>query len=257
MSVRDYGTGLDGKVAIVTGAAQNIGSVIAKMLAGAGASVVVNYLTSAEAAAATVSEIEADGGSALSHCADIRKFDEVEAMVAETVSRFGGVDILVNNANIRSYRPLPELTAEEWRATMETSLDGFFFCVKNCAPHMIERGGGTIVNIGGGSGHSGVANRCHVATAKAGIAGMTGALAAELAPHNITVNCIVPGRVDTAKKPSGDRNEHRTGRGDSPMGRSAEPEEIADLALYLCAGGCRYMSGQMLHVNGARYVTIA
>ncbi len=247
---------LDGQVAIITGSAINTGRTMAKMLARAGAAVVVNYLTSADAARDTVKEIEAAGGRAFAHCADVTKIGEVEAMVADTVSRWGGIDILVNNANIRSYRPLLEISIDEWRSTLATSLDGFFYCVRTCVPHMIERGKGTIVNIGGGSGHSGVANRCHVATAKAGIAGMTGALAAELAPHNITVNCIVPGRVDTVK-PAAERNQHRAVRSDSPMGRSAAQEEIADLVLYLCGEGCRYMSGQMLHVNGARYVTIA
>lgn len=256
MSAEGQGRSLDGQVAIVTGAAINTGRTIAKMLAGAGAALVVNYLTSADAAAETVKEIEAAGGQAFAHGADIRVSQEVEAMVGATVEKFGGIDILVNNANIRSYRPLLELTDEEWRATMATVLDGPFHCTRACVPHMIERGKGTIVNIGGGSAHSGVANRCHVATAKAGVAGMTGALAAELAPHNITVNCIVPGRVDTVK-PGGERNEHRAERGDSPMGRSASTDEIADLVLYLCGDGCRYMSGQMLHVNGARYITIA
>jgi 3-oxoacyl-[acyl-carrier protein] reductase len=251
------GIDLGGQVAIVTGAAINTGRVMAKMLAEAGAAVVVNYLTSADAAAETVKEIEAAGGRAFAIGADVRDLAQVKDMVAQTVSRFSGIDILINNANVRSYRPLLELTDEEWRATLMTALDGPFHCIQCAVPHMIERGKGTIVNIGGGSGHSGVANRCHVTTAKAGIAGLTGGLAAELAPHNITVNCIVPGRVDTVKKPVGDRNEHRTDRGDSPMGRSAEPEEIADLALYLCGDGCRYMSGQMLHVNGARYITIA
>lgn len=247
---------LDGQVAIVTGSAINTGRTIAETLSRAGAAVVVNYLTSADAANDAVKEIEDAGGKAFAYAADVSKCDEVEAMVAEAVARFGGVDILVNNANIRSYRPLLEISLEEWRSVMATSLDGFFHCVRTCAPHMIERGHGTIVNMGGGSGHSGVANRCHVATAKAGIAGMTGALAAELAPHGITVNCIVPGRVDTVK-PAEVRNEHRTQRSDSPMGRSARKEEIADLVLYLCGDGCRYMNGQMLHVNGARYVTIA
>ncbi len=256
MSAEQQTRSLDGQVAIVTGAAINTGRTIAKMLSGAGAAVVVNYLTSAAAAAETVKEIEAAGGRAFAHGADIRVTEEVEAMVTATVEAFGGIDILVNNANIRSYRPLLELTDEEWRATMETVLDGPFHCIRACVPHMIGRGRGTIVNIGGGSAHSGVANRCHVATAKAGVAGLTGGLAVELAPHNITVNCIVPGRVDTTP-PGAERNEHRVNRGDSPMGRSASTEEIADLTLYLCGEGCRYMSGQMLHVNGARYITIA
>ena len=256
MTGEQTGPNLDGQTAIVTGGAINTGRTLSLALAGAGAAVVVNYLTSADAAAEVVKEIEGNGGRAISYGADIRKTEEVEAMVAAAVENFGGIDILINNANIRSYRPLLELTDEEWRSTMETVLDGPFHCIRACVPHMIERGKGTIVNIGGGSGHSGVANRCHVATAKAGVAGLTGGLAAELAPHNITVNCIVPGRVDTTP-PGSERNEHRVVRGDSPMGRSARTAEIADLALYLCGDGCRYMSGQMLHVNGARYITIA
>jgi 3-oxoacyl-[acyl-carrier protein] reductase len=256
MSAEQQTRSLDGQVAIVTGAAINTGRSIAKMLSGAGAAVVVNYLTSEDAANELVDELAGNDGRALAYGADIRVTKEVEAMVAKTVETFGGFDILVNNANIRSYCPLLELTDEEWRATMETVLDGPFHCIRACVPHMIERGKGTIVNIGGGSAHSGVANRCHVTTAKAGVAGLTGGLAAELAPHGITVNCIVPGRVDTVP-PGAKRSEHRIDRGDSPMGRSASTDEIADLTLYLCGEGCRYMSGQMLHVNGARYITIA
>lgn len=247
---------LAGQVAIVTGSALNTGSTIARTLARAGAAVVVNYRSSEDEAGDTVQAIEDAGGQAMSHRADITDADKVEAMVAATVDRFGGIDILVNNANVRSYRPLLEISLEEWQLTLATTLNGTFHCVRSCVPHMIERGKGTIVNIGGGSGHEGVANRCHVSTAKAGMAGMTGALATELAPHNISVNCIVPGRVDTVK-PGRSNNPNRANRSDIPMGRPAAKEEIADLARYLCGEGCRYMSGQMLHVNGARYITIA
>lgn len=246
---------LAGQVAIITGSALNTGSTIAKTLARSGAAVVVNYRSSEAAAEETVKEIESAGGQAFSCRADVTDSEQVASMIAATVDRFGGIDILVNNANVRSYSPLLEITLEEWQTTMATTLNGPFHCVRSCVPHMIKRGKGTIVNIGGGSGHEGVANRCHVATAKAGLAGMTGALATELAPHNISVNCIVPGRVDT-KKPASSI-EKRGHRGDIPMGRSAAREEIADLARYLCSDGCRYMSGQMLHVNGARYITIA
>jgi 3-oxoacyl-[acyl-carrier protein] reductase len=246
---------LDGQVAIVTGSALNTGSTIAKILARVGAAVVINYRSSEAAAEETVKEIEAAGGQVFSYRADVTDPAQVEAMIAATVDRFGGIDILVNNANVRSYNPLLEITLEEWQATLNTTLNGPFHCVRSCVPHMIKRGKGTIVNIGGGSGHEGVANRCHVATAKAGLAGMTGALATELAPHNISVNCIVPGRVDTNKPAS--KTANRAHRSEIPMGRPAAREEIADLVRYLCGDGCRYMSGQMLHVNGARYITIA
>jgi 3-oxoacyl-[acyl-carrier protein] reductase len=246
---------LDGQVAIVTGSALNTGSTIAKILARVGAAVVINYRSSEAAAEETVKEIEAAGGQVFSYRADVTDPAQVEAMIAATVDRFGGIDILVNNANVRSYNPLLEITLEEWQATLNTTLNGPFHCVRSCVPHMIKRGKGTIVNIGGGSGHEGVANRCHVATAKAGLAGMTGALATELAPHNISVNCIVPGRVDTNKPAS--KTANRAHRSEIPMGRPAAREEIADLVRYLCGDGCRYMSGQMLHVNGARDITIA
>lgn len=245
---------LDGQVAIVTGSALNTGATIAHRLARAGAAVVVNYRGSEEAAKETVASIEAEGGRALAWRADITDADQVTDMATATAKNFGGIDILVNNANVRSYAPLLEITLAEWQLTMATTLNGSFHCVRACVPYMIERGKGTIINIGGGSGHEGVANRCHVATAKAGMAGMTGALATELGPHNISVNCIVPGRVDTNKPAN---PGHRSPRGDIPMGRSAAREEIADLAHYLCTDGCRYMSGQMLHVNGARYISIS
>ena len=110
-------------------------------------------------------------------------------------------------------------------------------------------------NIGGGSGHTGVPNRTHVAAAKAGLAGMTGALAVELAPDNITVNNIVPGRIDTPR--AAEVGNGNSGQDMSPMGRNCRQQEIAELVRFLAGPGCRYMSGQMLHVNGARYVTIA
>lgn len=255
MNTETGGGELAGQVAIVTGSAINTGRTIARELASAGAAVVVNYLTSAEAAQETVREIEAAGGQAFAHRADVTVPGEVAAMAEAAVEAFGGIDILVNNANVRSYSPLLELSPEVWEATIATTLGGAFHCARSCVPRMIDRGGGTIVNMGGGSGHSGVANRCHVAAAKGGIAALTGALAVELAPHGITVNCIVPGRVDTRKPES--RNRHRGERGAGPMGRSARQQEIAALVRFLCGEGCRYMSGQMLHVNGARYVTIA
>ena len=246
--------GIEGEVAIVTGAGVNTGAIIAKTLAGAGAAVVVNYRNAAAGAQATVAEIAAAGGKAIAVQADVTKPEEVTRLVARAVEAFGSVGILVNNANIRSYRPLMEITQEEWRATLAPTLDGSFFCIQACVPLMRRRGRGTIVNIGGSSAHSGRPNRCHVAAAKAGLAGMTGALATELAGDNITVNCIVPGRIDT---PRPDVVAHApVARHGSPTGRSASPQEIANLVRFLCGDECRFMSGAMLHANGAAYVTI-
>ena len=250
-------TFLRGKVAIVTGAAVGLGNAFARALAGQGADVVVCDIR--PEISELTAELEAGGTRALALEADVARPADVRRVVDAAVSAFGGIDVLVNNAGTWAASladdPLDK-SLEDYERLVGTNLKGEFLFGRAVMPHMIERGKGTIVNIGGGSAHSGVANRCHVTTAKAGVAGLTGGLAAELAPHGITVNCIVPGRVDTVP-PGAKRSEHRIDRGDSPMGRSASTDEIADLTLYLCGEGCRYMSGQMLHVNGARYITIA
>jgi len=248
--------GIKGEVAIVTGAGVNTGAVIAKTLAREGAAVVVNYRNAAAGARATVAEIAAAGGTAIAVQGDVTKPAEVAGLVARAVEAFGTVGILINNANVRSYRPLIEISHEEWRNTLAPTLDGSFFCIQACVPLMRALGRGTIVNIGCSSAHSGRPNRCHVAAAKAGLAGMTGALATELAGDNITVNCIVPGRIDTPRPDvvaqAPDAKRHR-----SPTGRSASPQEIANLVRFLCSDECRFISGAMLHANGAAYVTIA
>lgn len=246
---------LAGDVAIVTGAGVNTGAVIARTLAREGAAVVVNYRNAAEGARATVAAIEADGGKALAVKGDVTRPDDVAHLVARAVEAFGPVSILVNNANVRSYRPLMEITLEDWRNTLGPTLDGSFFCIQACVPHMRRRQRGTIVNIGGSSAHSGRPNRAHVAAAKAGLAGMTGALASELAPDNITVNCIVPGRIDTPR-PAVVAHDPGERRHASPLGRSATSQEIANLVRFLCGDECRFMTGAMLHANGAAYVTI-
>jgi 3-oxoacyl-[acyl-carrier protein] reductase len=246
---------LAGEVAIVTGAGVNTGAVIARTLAGEGAAVVVNYRNAADGARATVEAIEKDGGKALAVQGDVTKPEDVKRLVARTVEAFGNVSILVNNANVRSYRPLMEITLEEWRNTLAPTLDGSFFCIQACVPHMRQLGRGTIVNIGGSSAHSGRPHRVHVAAAKAGLAGMTGSLASELAGDNITVNCIVPGRIDTPR-PDVVAHEPKTGLHRSPTGRSATSQEIANLVRFLCSSECRFMSGAMLHANGAAYITI-
>jgi 3-oxoacyl-[acyl-carrier protein] reductase len=245
---------LAGEVAIITGAGVNTGAVIARTLARDGASVVVNYRASADGARQTVAAIEAAGGKAIAVAGDITRQDDVTRLVEQAVEAFGTVSILVNNANVRSYRPLMEISADEWRKTLGPTLDGTFYCVQACVPHMRKLGHGTIVNIGGSSAHSGRPHRAHVAAAKAGLAGLTGSLATELAPDNITVNCIVPGRIDTPR-PGVVLHEPKSKHG-SPMGRSATSQEIANLVRFLCGNECRFMSGAMLHANGAAYVTI-
>ncbi len=245
------GDELAGKVALVTGGARNIGRAIARSLAAGGASVMVNAKTSRAEAEKTVGMI---GAKAALHIADVTSEKEVAAMVEATVKRFGRLDFLVNNAAVRYETPFSSMTFEEWRQVLAIVLDGAFLCARAARPHMISAGGGTIVNIGGQTGHKGAAERAHVITAKAGLAGMTRALALDLAPHKITVNCVVPGTIDSQRGLPGvpDRPAHRLTV--PPIGRRGEPEEIAAMVRMLCGPDARYITGQAIHVNGGGYL---
>src|SRR6201996_3730386 len=167
---------LEGKAAIVTGAGRNIGRAIAVALAEGGASVVVNARSNRAEAEAVAREIEAAGGNAVVHIGDVANPAAVKAMADAAVTRFGRIDILVNNAALRREKPFAEMSYVEWREIMDVTLDGAFHCVRACLPALRTSGAGTIINIGGLSAHTGAKDRAHVVTAKAGIIGFTRAL---------------------------------------------------------------------------------
>ena len=248
------GSELAGKVALVTGGARNIGRAIARSLAAGGAAVMVNARTSRADAIQTVAMISNAGGKAALHVADVTDPDAVAAMVEAAVNEFGRLDILINNAAIRVETPFPDIRFEDWRQVLGTVLDGAFLCSQACLPHLIRAGGGAIVNIGGQTGHKGATDRANVIAAKAGLAGLTKALALDLAPHGITVNCVVPGTIDTVRGLPGapERPEHR--RSLPPIGRRGEPEEIAAVVRMLCGPDSRYITGQSIHVNGGGFM---
>jgi 3-oxoacyl-[acyl-carrier protein] reductase len=243
---------LAGKVALVTGASRNIGRSIARTLAAAGAAVVVNTRRSREEAEAVAEEIRADGGQAIALIADVTDDAAVAAMVDETVARFGRLDILVNNAANRPEGKLDELDLAAWREVLATVLDGAFICAKAALPHLRTSGAASIVNIGGMTGHTGATGRAHVITAKAGLAGLTRALALDLATEGITVNCVAPGLIDTMRGPGGEPR-HYVGL-TPPIGRRGMPEEIAAAVRYLCGPSARFVTGQVLHANGGMYL---
>ena len=246
---------LESKVAIVTGSVRGIGRATALAFAEAGASVVVNGRRSAEAAREIAGEVEEAGGRARVHLADVSDPGQAKELVEETVEAFGRLDILVNNVAHRIAKPVVETSYEEWRDVQANTLDSAFLCIRHAVPHLIAGGGGSIVNIGGVSGHRGVKNRAAVAAAKAGLAGMTAALAVELAPHDINVNCVSPGSIDnyeaTGHVPAHFRENP------IPMGRMGTVREIAAMVRHLCGPEGRYVAGQTIHVCGAWNVSIA
>jgi len=235
---------LQGKVAIVTGAGRNIGRAIALELASAGASVVVTAKSSAEEIEAVAAET---GGLAL--LADVVDEAAVERAVARTLQRFGRLDILVNNAAIRAVEPVEGITLARWRQVTGVILDGAWICAKACLASLEKSEAGSIVNIGGMSAHTGAAGRPHVVAAKAGLVGLTRALAHDLAPYGVTVNCVVPGLIETRRSsPSAHQRE-------SALGRRGTPEDVAAAVRFLAGPGARYITGQTLHVNGGGFLS--
>lgn len=244
------GDELAGKVALVTGGARNIGRAIARSLAAGGAMVMVNANTSRKEGEETVAMIEKAGGKAALHIADVTDPEAVARLVAETVKRFGRIDMLVNNAAIRAETPFEKITLEEWRRVTSIVLDGAFIATQACLPHLVKAGGGAVVNIGGLTGHRGALHRSHVVAAKGGLAAMTKAVALDLAEKNITVNCVVPGTVETVRGLPGapERPDYRKTL--PPAGRRGAPEEIAAMVRMLCGPDARYITGQSIHING-------
>ena len=244
MPLRDH-------VAVVTGGVRRIGKATAITLAKAGAAVVINARSSRQEAENVATEIEADGGRALVQLADITDEAAVDAMAEKVVARFGRIDILVNNAAVRKEAPFLKMTAQEWRDVTSVILGGAFLCSRAVLPHMVRNKYGRIINLGGVSTHLGAPGRAHVAAAKAGLTGFTRALASEFAPHGITVNCVVPGRI-------GGERSATSGHGISsapPVGREGVFADVSDLIRMLCLPTTGYITGQTIHVSGGLFMT--
>ncbi len=247
---------LQGRVALVTGAGRNIGRAIALALADAGAKIVVNVRASRGEAQAVVSEIAAHGGEAMMAAADVTERPQVDAMIAAISERFGRLDIVVNNAAIRREAAFADLSFAEWRAAQAVCVDGAFHCTQAALPLLRNSGAGAVINIGGMTAYTGASHRAHVVTAKAALGGLTRALAHELAPFGITVNCVSPGLVDTARKSaSASAAPAHRAQAQTLLGRRGNPAEIASAVVWFAGPGARYATGQTLHVNGGAYLS--
>ena len=242
---------LEGRVALVTGASRNIGRAIALALCDGGANVVVNARTSLDQARAVVKEIEARGGKAVASLADVTDEQAVMTMVRSTVDNYGRLDIVVNNAAVRDVTPIEQIDYATWKYVTGIILDGAFITIKAALLALRDSGAGAIVNIGGMSGHTGAAGRPHVVAAKLGLVGLTRGLAHDLAKDHITVNCVVPGLIDTQRgESSGAKTAHVH---ESLVGRRGTPEEVAAVVRFLAGPDARYITGQDWHVNGGAY----
>jgi 3-oxoacyl-[acyl-carrier protein] reductase len=197
-----------------------------------------------------VKEIEAAGGRAITAVADVTDAPAVERMAKAALEKFGRIDYLVNNAAVRQEKTIEHMTFEDWRRITGIILDGAFHCVKACLAAIKQSDAGSIINVGGLTGAMGSPDRVHVVTAKAGLAGFTRGLAMELAPHKITVNTLVPAMLARPDRPN-EVPSHPLYR--PILGRAAWPTDFAPLTRFLLGPGARYITGQIINVNGGTY----
>lgn len=243
---------LEGKVAIVSGSARNIGRATAIELAKAGAAMVVNARESKDLCAEVVAEIEGAGGRAITALGDISDEAAAKSIIDAAIEAFGGVDILVNNAAVRSNIPFLEIDNAEWERVRGTCVQGTLNLSRGCIPSMIERGGGAIVSLAGLSSYQGSAGRSHVMATKDALMGMTRGIAIEFGPQNIRANAAVVGRFDTVRSGNAPKPGF-TSEPDIPLGRMGVPQDMADLIRFLVGPASSYISGQTIHCNGAAY----
>jgi 3-oxoacyl-[acyl-carrier protein] reductase len=248
-SSTSLGTTLSGQVALITGASQGIGRAIAEVLAEAGADIVLNHFGATVEQVDEVSRlIRERGRRVVTAEADVASRTDVAAMIQLAMTELGRLDVLVNNAGIAPECPLDAVTEEEWDRVIAVNLKGQFLVCQAVVPHMRARGYGRIVNIASEQGIIGAAGMSAYCASKAGVFGLTKALARELAQDGILVNCIAPGPVDTALLDPRDRNPELMGR--IPLGRIGRPDEIAFAVLFLASPQTSWTTGQIHSPNG-------
>lgn len=238
------------KIALVTGASRGIGKAIAIALAEAGATVVINYNGSKERAEEVKTQIEGMGGKATTYQCDVSDFTAVESMMKDLIKEYGRIDILVNNAGITRDNLIMKMKEEDFDAVIDTNLKGAFNTIKCISRQMLKQRSGKIVNIASVSGVVGNAGQANYSAAKAGMIGLTKAVAKELSSRGINVNAVAPGFIETDMTAALSDDVKKTAEQSIPFGRMGKPEEIADAVVFLASDKASYITGQVLCVDG-------
>ena len=241
---------LDGNAALVTGASRGIGEVIAVRLAKAGARIAVNYHTGADAASRVVDAILSSGGEAFAIGGDVSQEDQAQCMIRQVVKQLGKLDILVNNAGITRDKLLIRMSAKEWDEVIAVNLRGAYLCMRFTLPHMMRQRYGRIVNISSVVGVSGNPGQANYAASKAGLIGVTKAMAREVASRNITVNAVAPGYIATAMVERLPEEVQQRILDRIPMGRFGTPEDVAEAVTFLSTDAAGYITGQVIGIDG-------
>lgn len=238
------------ETALITGGSRGIGAAIAAALARAGYAVAINYNHSAGAAEALAASLRAEGHTAITVQADVSDPAQVTAMFQAVENQLGAVSVLVNNAGIAQQKLFTDLSDADWRRMMGVHLDGAFYCCRAALPAMIRARYGRILNIASMWGQVGGSCEVHYSAAKAGLIGLTKALAKEEGPSGITVNCIAPGVVDTDMMASFSDEDRAALADETPVCRLGSADEVAAAAVFLCSRAAGFITGQVLGVNG-------
>lgn len=244
---------LNGKIALVTGAAQGIGREIALALANDGADVAICDVN-LEAAQKTAADIETKGRKSLALKANVAASADVTAMIDQVVEKFGRIDILVNNAGITRDGLILRMKDEDWDLVLSINLKGAFLCTKAALRYMSKQRGGTIINIASIVGAMGNAGQANYVASKAGLIGLTKTIAREYANRGVTANAVAPGFIETAMTQALPENVRQELAKQIPMGKLGTPEDVANAVRFLASPWASYISGQVIHVNGGMYM---
>lgn len=245
---------LKDKTAIVTGSSMGIGSAAALYLAQCGADVAVNYRSHDKEARALASEIEKMGNRALAIKCDVSSFEQAEKMVEEVIAEFGKLDILVNNAGINRDGVIWKMTEEMWDAVLDTDLKGYFNFIRAVSSHFRGQKSGRIINVTSINGLRGKFGQANYSAAKAGIIGLTKAVARELGKYSVNVNAIAPGMILTDMMSDLPEDVKQKAVDETVLGRLGRPEEVASVIAFLCAEESRHVTGEVIKIDGGQYI---
>ncbi len=243
---------MNDKTAIVTGSSRGIGKKIAETFAENGYNVLINYNKCEDLAIDLMNTLKQNGCECEIFKADVSKFDESEKLIDFCIEKYGRIDTLINNAGISQIKLFTDITPEDWDSMIKTNLSSVFNCSKNALKYMIKEKNGSIINISSMWGISGASCEVHYSASKAGIIGLTKALAKEVGPSNIRVNCIAPGVIMTDMMNGFSQEELNMIKEEIPLNTFGTPKDVADTALFLASDSSKFITGQIIGVNGGQ-----
>ena len=245
---------MNNKTAVITGASRGIGRAIAETFAANGYNVVINYNNSQAEAQSIKEQLDKKGFSCSVFKADVSKYDEAKALIDFCIQQYGKIDVLVNNAGISEIKLFTDITPDEWKRMLDTNLTSVFNCSQNALKYMISEHSGSIINVSSMWGVSGASCEVHYSASKAGVIGLTKALAKEVGLSNIRVNCIAPGVIMTDMMKSFDQTDLDAIKEEIPLNKFGTPEDVANMALFLASDKAGFITGQIFGVNGGQVI---